>query len=289
MHQKEITKLTPETILPLTCSRIGTCCHGNQVLINPWELHLIAKEKKITPKQFKDLYCELGGIRLKFNGKKDTRGKSACSQYIDGFGCSLHEGRPLACRLFPIGRQVQNNEVQYIHQGKTFPCLDGCSEVLNLPKLTVGEYLEGQKANGYEAAQDFYLEVMQNLADIAFELLLDSALAESGDTETLRLWRTMSQESPEFLVSRIGVEWLNALIVPEINEEDSVTFVQKHNELLQIKIQEKFGNSKTNQEFNKASVIVMGLTIHLAHGLGANPQSLVELWINTAKSYGAKE
>ena len=288
MQLNKVTKLNLETVLPLTCSRIGTCCHGNQVLLNPWELSRIAKEKKVSPKKFRDLFCDLGGIRIMFNGEKDKRGKAACSQYIDGFGCSVHLGRPLACRLFPIGRQVQNNEVQYIHQGDTFPCLNGCKEVLDLPKLSVGNYIKEQNTGNHELIQDAYLDLMQNLADIAFEFLLDYGLAESGDTKTLQLWKVMSLEYSDALISRIGVEWMDVLIIPEINEEDSVTFVQKHNELLQLKIQDEFGTSNTNQEFHKASVFVMALAIQLAHGLGANPESLVELWITTAKSYGAK-
>ena len=281
------TKLSLKDTLPLTCTRIGTCCHGNQVLLNPWELFRIAKEKKNTPRQFRDLYCDMGGTRLLFNAKKDSRGKAACSQYTDDFGCSVHIGRPLACRLFPLGRQIQNNEVQYIHQGDEFPCLDGCSNVVNLPHLSVGEYLEGQVTDDYEKAQDTYLELMQNLADIAFELLLDSGLAESGDTKTLELWRVMGNEVSEVLVERIGGEWIDYLTIPEIIEDDSILFTQKHNDLLQFKIQEKFGDLQTNQEFHNGSVLVMGLAIHLARALGANPEALTEHWIDIAKQHGA--
>ena len=77
MQIKKTTKLSLQSILPLTCTRVGTCCHGNQVLLNPFELFYIAKEKKITPKQFRDMYCDFGGSRLLFNGKQDHRGKQA--------------------------------------------------------------------------------------------------------------------------------------------------------------------------------------------------------------------
>ncbi|MFT7011938.1 MAG: hypothetical protein ACJAWR_001962, partial [Flavobacteriales bacterium] len=42
------TKLNLEDKLPLTCSRTGTCCHGKTVWLNPWELALISREKKIS-------------------------------------------------------------------------------------------------------------------------------------------------------------------------------------------------------------------------------------------------
>ena len=285
------TKLSVQDKLPLTCSRRGTCCHGNLVMLNPWELACLAREKKVTPKEFRDLYCEFGGIRLRFDGKAGWREKRACSQYITDFGCSVHTGRPLACRLFPLGRQIQSDAVNYMYQGDTFPCLDGCAEVTGLPYLTVGEYLKGQMTENFEKAQDEYLELMQNLADIAFELLLDTGLAASGDRETLPLWRKMANELPEILADRIGQEWIDSLMIPDSMDDDNdpVLFASKHNDLLQNKAQESFGGLQTNQEFQDASVLIMGVALHLARGLGAKPEILVEHWIETAKNNGAKE
>lgn len=43
----QITKLTSKSILPLTCSRSGTCCFGKAVMLNPWGLIQFSKEKKL--------------------------------------------------------------------------------------------------------------------------------------------------------------------------------------------------------------------------------------------------
>ncbi|MDP4239466.1 MAG: YkgJ family cysteine cluster protein [Bacteroidota bacterium] len=285
------TKLNIQDKLPLTCSRRGTCCHGNLVMLNPWELMCLAREKKITPGEFRDRYCEFGGIRLRFDGEAGWRGKRACSQYIGGFGCSVHLGRPLACRLFPLGRELQSEEVHYMYQGAVFPCLEGCPEVSGLPQLSVGEYLKGQETERFEKAQDEYLDVMQQLADIAFELLLDTGLAESGDTETLPLWRKMGNEQPEILADRIGHEWMDSLMIPEIMDEldDPVSFARKHRDLLQLKAQEEFGALQSTLEIRNACVSIMGVALHLARGLGADPVILAEHWIETAKHHGAAE
>lgn len=287
----QTTKLSTQSILPLTCSRTGTCCHGKMVLLNPWELVCLAKEKTTTPREFRDLYCDFGGILLRFNGKIGWKNQPACSLYTDNFGCSVHLGRPLACRLYPLGRQIQSKKVDYIFKGDAFPCLEGCPEVVELPQLTVGEYLKGQISDKFEQAQDEYLELMQDIADIAFELLLDSGLAESGDKETLPLWRKMGCELPEKLAETIGQEWIDCLMIPEISSdaEDPVRFVQKHKELLLLEVQEKFGALQTNQELHEASVLIIGIALHLARGIGANPESIAEHWINTAKKHGAQE
>jgi len=254
-------------------------------------LYCLAREKKKTPREFRERYCEFGGIRLRFDGKAGWKGQQACSQYIGNFGCSVHLGRPLACRLYPLGRQIQSEEVHFMYQGVEFPCLEGCPEVNELPLLTVGEYLEGQITDKFEKAQDAYLELMQNLADIAFVLLLDTGLAKSGDKKTLSLWRKMGNGLPEVLADRIGPEWIDYLILPEVSDdiEDPILFVQKHNDLLMLKVQEKFGSLQTNKELHEASVLIMGVALHLARGLGANPQILAEHWIETAKNHGASE
>ena len=286
----QTTPLAPESKLPLTCSRTGTCCHGNRVWLNPWELLSLATEKGITVREFRDLHCMYGGIRLLFNGKAGYLGRQACNQYIENFGCSVHVGRPLACRLFPIGRQIQNGEVHYMYQGSEFPCLDGCPEVVDLPQLTVAEYLQGQLTERFEQAQDAYLDVMQNLADIAFMLLLDTGLAASGDRKTLAAWKQMGKEQPDALVTRIGNEWMDSLMLPEIPyTSDPILFSQQHNELLQQTLQDACGDLQTHQELHDASVLTMAMALHLARGLGANPTQLSEHWINIARQHGALE
>lgn len=284
------TKLTLQDILPLTCTRTGTCCHGNQVFLNPWELARLAHEKGIAAADFRSNYCDDGGILLRFNGKVDKRGKSACSQYIDNFGCSVHVGRPLACRLFPLGRQVQNGIAEYIFQGEQLPCLNGCAAVVDLPHLSVADYLKGQETDAFEKAQDAYLEVMQNLAENAFALLLDSGLASTGETKTLSMWRELGKVDAKTLAERIGEEWLMALLLPTIDSiGNAEVFAEFHNERLQEKAQEKFGSLASHQAFHEASVLMMTLALYLARALGAHPESLSAHWVEEAKNFGACE
>lgn len=266
--------------LPLTCTRKGTCCHGNRVLLNPWELHRLAFEKQISARDFRDLYCDWNGILLKFDGEKDHRGKSACSQYISDFGCSLHEGRPLACRLFPIGRQIQNERIQYIFQGATFPCLNGCSEVSELPQLSVEAYLKGQQTSLFEQAQDEYLEVMQNIADIALMLLLDTGLAASGDTQTRIEWRKMGAETPNQLAQRIGDKWLDLLTLPNIlfSAENPKAFILAHQKLLQENAQNQIDTLTNSTQIRALAIQMMALALFLGKAIGADVKALAEMW-----------
>lgn len=286
-----ITKLKLHDKLPLTCTRTGTCCHGKQVFLNPYELASLAQEKKLSSRVFRDTYCEFGGMRLRFDGKADDKGYLACSQYIENFGCSVHAGRPLACRLFPLGRQIQHDEAEYMYQGTTFPCLDGCPEVTKLQHLSVEDYLKGQLTVSFEKAQDEYLEVMQNIADIAFTLLLDTGLSETGEINTLASWRELGKLSETELANRIGANWIDILMLPTLNEHlnEPIFFAQTHNEELQSLAQENFGNLTSMEELHDAAVLMMALALYLARALGANPQALSEHWIDIAKENGAVE
>ena len=76
------TKLALTDHLPLTCSRSGTCCHGKTVRLNPWELARLAEARELTPRAFRDRYCDFGGIHLRFDGAPGWRQQPACSQYV---------------------------------------------------------------------------------------------------------------------------------------------------------------------------------------------------------------
>lgn len=281
-----VTKLKLSDSLPLTCSRTGTCCHGKTVHVNPWELATIAKAKKLSTQDFVNQFCDWGGIKLKFEGAVGYKNQNSCSQYIEDFGCSVHEGRPLACRLYPLGRQIQNQEVHYIHEGKEFPCLEGCPVVTDLPKFTVEEYLQDQSTKTFEKGQDNYLEVMQQLADIAFELYLDSGLAQSGNIETLNQWSILGNSSPDQLFQFIPSDWQNELIHPEIKKLKCPTdFATLHLQLLLNKAQHDFGSVTTLEELQQASAVMMSLALQIARSIGADPKSLAEHWIETAQSH----
>jgi hypothetical protein len=188
-----------------------------------------------------------------------------------------------------LGRQIQNEEIQYVYQGNSFPCLNGCPEVNALPKLSVQNYLLEQKTTAFEQAQDAYLEVMQNLADIAFMLLLDTGLAESGDRKTVQAWREMAVVMPEELFNYADKTWIDLLILPELtfSSEDPMTFVQRHEQLLNEKIQEKIDEAKTFELISALAIEMMSLALILGKSIGADVPSLAEMWVQLAVENGA--
>jgi hypothetical protein len=99
----------------------------------------------------------------------------------------------------------------------------------------------------------------------------------------------MGREEPEQLQDRLGTEWIDLLMIPELADglHDPIAFSRQHHDLLFLKAQKSFGTLDNVTDFCKASGLLMGLALHLGRGLGANPAELAEHWIKTAKEHGA--
>ena len=73
-----------DAVLPLTCTREGTCCHGHVIWVNPWEVATLAGGMGLPVREFRQRYLDANGTRLAFDGPPDRRGKSACR-----LGCTI--------------------------------------------------------------------------------------------------------------------------------------------------------------------------------------------------------
>lgn len=271
--------------LPLTCSRRGSCCFGKQVRINPWELATLANTKGISVKDFADQFCEYGGTKIRFNGTQSIKGEAACSQYVDNFGCSVHVGRPLVCRLYPIGRRLQNDQIEYMYEGDVFPCMHDCSEVTALPYLTVDDYLVGQQTEQFEKTQDAYLELLQGIADIAITLVLETGLSHTEISTTLEKWTQLGNLNAEKLVEQINSGWLHLLSQPDIPySKHYEEFIQNHGALIQETIQQSYDTDPSVENIIDISVNIFAISLLLSYSLGIDPEKLGNHWINIVRA-----
>lgn len=279
------TYVAADERLPLTCTRAGTCCHGKAVGINPWELACLSAQLGQEARTVRDTHCQEGGIRLRMNGEHRWRGRPACTFYVDGQGCRVHAGRPLACRLYPLGRERRGDAVRYLHEGKVFPCLDGCLEVTDLPSLTVGEYVAQQSVTAGEMAQDAYLEVVQDLAEGAFVLLFDTPLHVSDPT-ILKGWERIGLLNGDERAKRLGKAWIDALTLVGGDPHEPGDFIHAHREALRQRAEQSFGNLADLGAVRHGCDVMMLLACHLGASLGAEPRELMATWIATARSNG---
>lgn len=214
----------------------------------------------------------------------DTRTpKATCSQYAGATGCSVYLGRPLACRLFPLGRQRQGEQAVYLHRGAEFPCLAECPEVLGLPSMTVEEFLKGQQVAAGEQAQDAYLELSLELAEGALVLLLEGGLAERGDLSALERWRALGRMSDPERAAALPDEWLDALTLPglEARQDAPLPFAARHFELLQA-FEASLPEPADLDALRERCCLRMAASLVLGRSVGADAKALSERWVQVA-------
>jgi len=78
------------------CNACGRCCHDKVITLSPYDVLRIARTRRITTAEAIAHYTIRRGSILKFTEH------GACVA-LDGVRCRLHRGRPLACRLYPLG------------------------------------------------------------------------------------------------------------------------------------------------------------------------------------------
>ncbi|MBV8360079.1 MAG: YkgJ family cysteine cluster protein [Deltaproteobacteria bacterium] len=78
------------------CNRCGRCCHDQVITLSPYDVIRLARAAGISTGKAIARYTIRRGSILKF----DKNGDCAA---LDGTTCALHSGRPLACRLYPLG------------------------------------------------------------------------------------------------------------------------------------------------------------------------------------------
>ena len=129
-----------------SCAGCGACCRGMSDTIVPdpydvWQMGLI------TGKTFEelmgagiDLHVEEGVILPHLMMKKDTEG---CYFLGEDGRCTIHAYRPGICRLFPLGRQYDEEKTSY------FIVPEGCVKG-GLSKVRIDKWLGIADLPAYE-------------------------------------------------------------------------------------------------------------------------------------------
>jgi uncharacterized protein len=78
------------------CNACGLCCHDKVITLSPFDVLRLARAAGVSTREAIERFTIRRGSILKF-----TDG-GACVA-LKGVHCSVHRGRPLACRLYPLG------------------------------------------------------------------------------------------------------------------------------------------------------------------------------------------
>jgi len=148
-----ITQVTRESRFSYLCNQCGRCCRDKVITISPYDLIRIARAAGLSTAEAIGRYTLRRGSLLLFN----QDGKCAA---LEGVACTIHNGRPLACRLYPLGLEHDSN-------GSRFIALDPAAGSAGVygNDSTVAEFVEGQGVASYFAGIDLYAKLIERFRD----------------------------------------------------------------------------------------------------------------------------
>ena len=155
--------LARATAFSYACAGCGRCCHDKRITLSPYELLRLAAAKGVTTRTILEEHSTESGTALRF----DEPG--GCTFLQDG-RCGVHGGRPLACRLYPLGRTLDADGIEAFIEVAPHPETEG----IYGEDGTVDAWVAAQGARPFiEAAQKTYA---------LFERLI--ALVDHGSVST---------------------------------------------------------------------------------------------------------
>ena len=141
------------------CNACGRCCHDKVITLAPYDVLRVARAAGLSTGDAVRRYTIRRGSLLRF------RDDGACIA-LDGNRCSIHTGRPLACRLYPLG--LERNE-----GGEGFVRLEPASGSLGRYSAdgNVAEFLSTQNVEPHLEANDRYRGLITMMRNRIAELV----------------------------------------------------------------------------------------------------------------------
>lgn len=170
---------TRDSPFAYTCRGCGRCCHQKTIRVGPYEVARLAAALGVTTGEVIRHYLAEDGATL-----KSTR-DGACV-FLEGRHCSVHGGRPLVCRTYPLGRVLSREDGdEVIVELRPHPESEGVygrhdaggAEDATDEELapSVADYFQDQGVERYERTGRRYRDVLERLA-----MLLESGAAVPG-------------------------------------------------------------------------------------------------------------
>ncbi|HYL58466.1 MAG TPA: YkgJ family cysteine cluster protein [Candidatus Acidoferrales bacterium] len=161
------------------CNACGRCCHDKVIALSPYDVMEIARAAKLTTNEAVSRYTIRRGSILRF------RDDGRCVA-LDGIRCSLHGGRPLACRLYPLG--IARGENGTLERFVTLEPAAGSRGVYGNDS-TVAEFLAEQGVGPHLEAIEQYAALLPTFRERV------AALVDFSRVEPREFWRRARREA----------------------------------------------------------------------------------------------
>jgi hypothetical protein len=94
-------RLDRKSPFSFACRVCGQCCSGKVIMVGPHEILGMSRELGMSATDFLAVHADNGGTTLRY-------GEDGRCAFVTPAGCRVHARRPLVCRLYPLGRTVDD-------------------------------------------------------------------------------------------------------------------------------------------------------------------------------------
>lgn len=143
---------TRESAFAYACNGCGRCCHHKAIRVGPYEIARLGEALETTTGEVLANHLSDDGATLR------TGPDGACT-FLDGTRCSVHGGRPLTCRLYPLGWAAGPDGGDAFVELEPHPETDGVYG----GDGTVADYLDAQGIAPYQRAARRYAAVLDRI------------------------------------------------------------------------------------------------------------------------------
>ncbi len=159
------------------CNQCGRCCHDKVITLSPYDVLRLARAAGISTGEAVARYTIRRGSILKF------KSEGGCAA-LDGTRCAVHSGRPLACRLYPLGLERTGNEEHFVQ-------LEPAQGSLGVYGAdgTVEAFLTAQDVAPYLQTNEHYRRLLPLLRERI------AGLVDFDATEPREFWRRAVREA----------------------------------------------------------------------------------------------
>ena len=172
-----IEKMNRQSKFSYLCNQCGRCCRDKVITLSPYDVLRIARAAGISTGEAIARYTIRRGSILRF-------GTDGGCPALDGTRCAVHSGRPLACRLYPLGLERTGTEERFVQlepaQGSL--CVYGADG-------TVEAFLTAQHVAPYLQTNEQY----RSLLTLFRERI--AALVDFDAIEPREFWRRAVREA----------------------------------------------------------------------------------------------
>ena len=160
------------------CNACGRCCHDKVITLSPYDVLLLARAAGLRTREAIDRLTTRRGSILKF-------GEDSACVALEGMRCGVHRGRPLACRLYPLG--LERAEAG----GEKFVMLEPAAGSLGVYGVdgTASDFIESQGVVPYLGANARYASLLPVFRE-RIDAVVDFELVEPRE-----FWRRATREA----------------------------------------------------------------------------------------------